>query len=140
MEKQEDAESNYMHQCTLVHEMRGGQGRTDLVLAAHGFWKKMTEATITITRFRQLPMECVTGDTRCRIMYDTCTLTQQINLCLLLKKWYILHYGITSDMSRSSAHSTCLHQASCTQKLVLTMVHSAQMICCSFLPILGKVG
>ncbi len=37
-----------------------------------GFWKKMTEATITITRFRQLPIECVTGDTRCRIMYDTC--------------------------------------------------------------------
>lgn len=42
-----------------------------------GFWKKMTEATITITRFRQLPMECVTGDTRCRIMYDTCALTQR---------------------------------------------------------------
>ena len=37
-----------------------------------GFWKMMTEATITITRFRQLPMEWVTGDTRCRIMYDTC--------------------------------------------------------------------
>ena len=37
-----------------------------------GFWKKMTDATITMTRFKQLPMECVTGDTRCKIMYDTC--------------------------------------------------------------------
>ena len=27
---------------------------------------------MTMTRFRQFPMECVTGDTRCRIMYDTC--------------------------------------------------------------------
>ena len=38
-----------------------------------GFWKKMTEATMTMTRLRQLPMLCVTGDTRCRIMYDTWT-------------------------------------------------------------------
>lgn len=38
-----------------------------------GFWKNSTEATITMTRLRQFPMECVTGDTRCRIMYDTCS-------------------------------------------------------------------
>ena len=36
-----------------------------------GFRKKMMDATITITRLRQLPIECVTGDTRCRIMYET---------------------------------------------------------------------
>jgi hypothetical protein len=36
-----------------------------------GFLKKMTEATMTMTLFRQLPIECVTGDTLCRIMYDT---------------------------------------------------------------------
>jgi hypothetical protein len=36
-----------------------------------GFLKKMTDATMTMTLFRQLPMECVTGDTLCRIMYDT---------------------------------------------------------------------
>jgi hypothetical protein len=28
-----------------------------------GVWKKMTELTITITRFRQFATECVTGDT-----------------------------------------------------------------------------
>lgn len=27
---------------------------------------------MTTTRLTQLPMECVTGDTRCKIMYDTC--------------------------------------------------------------------
>ena len=37
-----------------------------------GFWKKMTEATMTMTRLRQFPMECVTGDTLCRIIYETC--------------------------------------------------------------------
>ena len=37
-----------------------------------GFLKKMTAATITTTRFTQLPTECVTGDTRCRIMYENC--------------------------------------------------------------------
>ena len=25
-----------------------------------------------MTRFKQLPIECDTGETRCRIMYDTC--------------------------------------------------------------------
>lgn len=33
-----------------------------------GFWKKMTDATMTMTRFRQFPIECVTGDTLCRII------------------------------------------------------------------------
>lgn len=33
-----------------------------------GFWKTNTEATMTTTRFTQLPMEWVTGETRCRIM------------------------------------------------------------------------
>ena len=37
-----------------------------------GLWKTSTDATMTMTRFRQLPIECVTGDTRWRIMYDTC--------------------------------------------------------------------
>ena len=32
---------------------------------------------MTMTRFRQLPMLCVTGDTRCRIMYDTCARRQR---------------------------------------------------------------
>ncbi len=39
-----------------------------------GLWKTSTDATMTMTRFRQLPMECVTGDTRWRIMYDTCAM------------------------------------------------------------------
>lgn len=33
-----------------------------------GFLKKMTDATITITLFKQLPIECVTGETLCKIM------------------------------------------------------------------------
>jgi hypothetical protein len=33
-----------------------------------GFWNAMTLATITTTRFTQLPMLCVTGVTRDRIM------------------------------------------------------------------------
>lgn len=38
-----------------------------------GVRKKRTEVTITTTRFTQLPTEWVTGDTRCKIMYETCT-------------------------------------------------------------------
>ena len=37
-----------------------------------GVWKKMTEDTMTTTRFTQFPTAWVTGDTICRIMYDTC--------------------------------------------------------------------
>jgi len=37
-----------------------------------GVLKKMTELTITTTRFTQFPTECVTGDTLANIMYDTC--------------------------------------------------------------------
>lgn len=37
-----------------------------------GVLKKMTELTITTTRFTQFPTECVTGDTLASIMYDTC--------------------------------------------------------------------
>ena len=33
-----------------------------------GFLKKMIEATMTITRFRQFPIEWVTGDTLWSIM------------------------------------------------------------------------
>lgn len=35
--------------------------------------KKRTELTITTTRLTQFPTEWVTGDTRCNIMYETCT-------------------------------------------------------------------
>jgi hypothetical protein len=38
---------------------------------------------MTITRFRQLPMECVTGETRCRIMYDTCAAMVSRSGCLI---------------------------------------------------------
>lgn len=37
-----------------------------------GVLKKMTELTMTTTRFTQFPTECVTGDTLANIMYDTC--------------------------------------------------------------------
>lgn len=37
-----------------------------------GVLKKMTELTMTTTRFTQFPTECVTGDTLASIMYDTC--------------------------------------------------------------------
>lgn len=37
-----------------------------------GVWKKITDAIMTTTLFTQLPTECVTGDTSCNIMYDTC--------------------------------------------------------------------
>lgn len=37
-----------------------------------GVWKKMTELTMTTTRFTQLPTEWVTGDTLCNIIYETC--------------------------------------------------------------------
>jgi len=43
-----------------------------------GFLKKMTEATMTMTLFRQLPMECVTGETLWRIMYETCDVCQHV--------------------------------------------------------------
>lgn len=33
-----------------------------------GVWKKITELTMTTTRFTQLPTEWVTGDTLCNIM------------------------------------------------------------------------
>jgi len=33
-----------------------------------GVWKKMTELTMTTTRFTQLPTEWVTGDTLCNII------------------------------------------------------------------------
>ena len=45
-----------------------------------GFWKTMTEATMTMTLLRQLPTECVTGVTLCRIMYDTCTASQTVSM------------------------------------------------------------
>lgn len=38
-----------------------------------GVWKKMTEETMTTTRFTQFPTACVTGDTICSIIYETCT-------------------------------------------------------------------
>ena len=37
-----------------------------------GVWKMMTEETMTTTRLTQLPMLCVTGVTRERIMYEIC--------------------------------------------------------------------
>ena len=37
-----------------------------------GVAKKKTEAMMTTTRLTQFPMECVTGLTRERIMYETC--------------------------------------------------------------------
>lgn len=37
-----------------------------------GVWKKITDAIMTTTLFTQFPTECVTGDTICNIMYDTC--------------------------------------------------------------------
>lgn len=37
-----------------------------------GVQKKITDATITTTRFTQLPTECVRGDTFASIMNDTC--------------------------------------------------------------------
>lgn len=37
-----------------------------------GVQEKMTNVTITTTRFTQLPTECVRGDTFASIMNDTC--------------------------------------------------------------------
>lgn len=42
-----------------------------------GVWKKMTELTMTTTRFTQLPTEWVTGDTLCNIIYETCSHSQK---------------------------------------------------------------
>lgn len=36
-----------------------------------GVWKKITEDTMTTIRFTQFPTEWVTGDTICRIEYET---------------------------------------------------------------------
>lgn len=36
-----------------------------------GVWKKITEDIMTTTRFTQFPTEWVTGDTICRIIYET---------------------------------------------------------------------
>ena len=47
---------------TLPNELRGEMG----------VWKKMTEDTMTTTRFRQFPTECVTADTISSIIYETC--------------------------------------------------------------------
>lgn len=45
-------------------------GRRAAAGAAHltGVRKKRTDDTMTMTRLTQLPTECVTGETRCRIM------------------------------------------------------------------------
>lgn len=53
-----------------------------------GVRKKRTEVTITTTLLTQLPTEWVTGDTRCKIMYETCTNSSRqhlhnINIVLL---------------------------------------------------------
>jgi hypothetical protein len=57
-----------------------------------GVWKKITEETITTTRFTQFPTECVTGDTFSNIPYETC---HQIHLApisiidvTMLNKYY----------------------------------------------------
>ena len=50
----------------LPNELRGEMG----------VWKKSTEDTITTTRFKQFPTECVTADTDPKIRYDTCHLTR----------------------------------------------------------------
>lgn len=44
-----------------------------------GVLKKMTELTMTTTRFTQFPTECVTGDTLANIMYDTCIFKEKKN-------------------------------------------------------------
>ncbi len=68
-----------------------------------GFWKKMTEATITITRFRQLPIECVTGDTRCRIMYDTCDTSAAFRTlqlqCTFVQKHCVSKFSATTKQA-----------------------------------------
>ena len=51
-----------------------------------GFWKTMTEATMTMTLLRQLPTECVTGVTLCKIMYDTCTVSEGVKVWADQKK------------------------------------------------------
>lgn len=83
---------------------KGLAGAPSMFCRDMGFWKKMTEATMTITRLRQLPMECVTGVTRARIMYDTCMNQNEMRRKTKVMKEPALKRYCASQQWDASAH------------------------------------
>lgn len=73
-----------------------------------GVLKKMTELTMTTTRFTQFPTECVTGDTLASIMYDTCIFAPKNQIHILATK--------TAKGEEKKAYLLVCVEAECSNK------------------------
>lgn len=64
---------NFSKTTKFVHHLKTiERDLPSALIGVTGVWKKITEETMTTTRFTQFPTECVTGDTFSNIPYETC--------------------------------------------------------------------